>query len=1049
MTGSDLKLRFKLCGLQFILLLVLFNVGFVVNQFPQNLKCSAYDNEDGLSSNLVKSVVQDSAGYIWIASDAGLTRFDGKRFVTFSTQFPSLFLKDVLIDPHKRLIVTTDLGVGYFTTKGQKYEFRSIARGLSYDTDTTLLYPKAVFMDRRENIWISEQNSVSKIKDKQFKKYRFEQKDYSDSYNKSFQFAEDKKGNLYVFSWRGYLYRYNPRDDNFERLSFNPPSPNFNINEVQVMSDNSIWCATSDGLFRFEIKDGKVNYETRIPGRVVSSFRYDKKGNLYFGTWVSGCYIQHTSTGAITHIDNLPFRSINDLYIDREGAVWVSSDDGLAILKETYFAAAEYSSGGESSTAYVINVISDQGSVYFSDQDIIYRVVPAERTHKYERVIDSRNKRVYNFDVSKGNIWVSYRNGELEYFPAGGSRRSLSKYIKGRINAVTITDDNSVWGFSESSKEFVNIKNETQVNYYSTGEYKPEYIRVIESTENGDVYFCGNGKNSFFFKYSGKDNRVYNLSSLFNFIPDIQITIYDIHAEPDGSLLIASSLGLFNYSSSKVTALSKPDQSFIVKAIQKDETGRLWLGSEKGLVMMSEGQFTSYYKQDGLPNSTISERAIAFDKDQRVWVGTASGLAYWQNLSVKTGNTPRPYILKVMISGREKTVPEIKQLVGNVDFETEFISLSYPDRMEYQTRLIGFENEWSDPGSHNSIRYTNLPPNDYTLQVRARQSGYFWSPITELTFSVRPPWYRTWWMYIIYVISAVIVVFLISVAQHRKKIRKLNERQKELERVVSERTKDLNEEKETTLKLLKETEKAKKEIERVNDDLRNANQLKSDLLSIAAHDLKNPLSSIIGFSRMIKDENENPQVSHMVNIIYESSLRMLKLIADILDSVTIESSKLKLNVGSFDISELCRKVVENNIHTAKMKNQRISTNIAEQIIINGDEKWLREALDNVLSNAIKYSPKGKNIYVNLEDPGKCVKFSVRDEGPGLTEDDKKNLFQKFTRLSAQPTGGESSTGLGLSIVKEIITLHNGKIWAESQYGNGSTFIIELRKDFSQ
>jgi len=1014
------------------------------NLYAQNLKCTVYDNENGLSSNLIKAVVQDSVGYIWIASDAGLSRFDGKNFITYASQFPSLFIKDVKVH-HGKLIVTTDLGVGFFLNNNKKYEFQNFAPGLSYDTDTSLLYPKSVFMDSKGNIWISEQYSISRATEKGIKKYRFEKRNYSDSYSRSFQFVEDNTGNLFAFSWTGYIYKFDPQSDKFRELEFKPSFDHFSINEVQVRPDNSLWCGTSNGLFRFEIDDKqKVTYSTIVSGQAISSFKFNKAGDIYVGTWFNGCYLLNSKTGLLRHIDKLPFRSVNNLFVDKEGSVWVCSDDGLAILEETFFTKAIYNNPRiETNTAYIINVISDNGSIYFSDQEYVYKINGNADNYTYEKILDSKNQRIYCFDVSQEKIWVSYRTGELDYYPRAGVKRDFTGFIKGRINAVRIVGDEEIWGFDESSKEFVNIQNEKQVTYYSPGQLKPEYIRVIKANNNGDIFFAGNGKGSFFYSFNSEKKKIENLSDLFTIRPGQQITIFDMFIQGKESVLLASSLGLFEFKNNRIKQVNISDQNFITKAINSDGRGRLWLGSEKGLVLLEGDQYTSYFKQDGLPNSTISERSIAFDKNQRLWVGTASGIAYWQNISQAAGSTPGPFISKILISGKEKVSSELEELTGNIDFEADFVSLSYPDRIQYQTRLLGFDDRWSESVTHNSIRFTNLPPGNYTLQIRARQSGSFWSPVTEITFNVVPPWYKTWWMYVLYSILFIISISFLTFAINKNRIEKLSRREKELEFLVSEKTKDLQEEKETTLKLLKETEKAKKEIERVNEDLRNANQFKSDLLSIAAHDLKNPLSSIIGFSRMIRDENHSPQISQMVNIIYESSLRMLNLIADILESVSIESSKLNLKIETIAFSELCRKTAENNLPRAKMKNQELVCNIEDDITIDADEKWIREALDNILSNAIKYSPKHKPIHIDLIKSGDCARFSVKDQGPGLTEHDKKNLFKKFTRLSAQPTGGESSTGLGLSIVKEIVDLHHGKIWAESEQGSGATFIIEL------
>jgi signal transduction histidine kinase len=244
--------------------------------------------------------------------------------------------------------------------------------------------------------------------------------------------------------------------------------------------------------------------------------------------------------------------------------------------------------------------------------------------------------------------------------------------------------------------------------------------------------------------------------------------------------------------------------------------------------------------------------------------------------------------------------------------------------------------------------------------------------------------------------------------------------------------------------LLVESKKTNLNLERANEELRNVNKLKSDILSIAAHDLKNPLSAIIGFSEIMQEEFPLDSSEYkMAKMIHDSSIIMLKLITDILDSAVVESTNLKLKIEILDIAEVVERLVVENSHSANKKQQEIIFSVDKDYEIEADPRWMREAVDNLISNAIKYSPKNKIIYVSITGNQNKVQIRVKDEGPGLTTDDMKNLFNKFQRLSAKPTGGESSTGLGLSIVKEIVNLHQGKIWAESEFGHGSTFVIEL------
>ncbi|RMF57331.1 MAG: HAMP domain-containing protein, partial [Calditrichaeota bacterium] len=258
-------------------------------------------------------------------------------------------------------------------------------------------------------------------------------------------------------------------------------------------------------------------------------------------------------------------------------------------------------------------------------------------------------------------------------------------------------------------------------------------------------------------------------------------------------------------------------------------------------------------------------------------------------------------------------------------------------------------------------------------------------------------------------------------------------------------------EKEHIRKMHEDLQKAYQRVESLNRSLQEANRLKSEFLSIAAHDLKNPLQVISGYAEMIEDTPELPEpVYKSSQKIHEATERMLKIISHLLDSTAIESGKLKLNISTVDLAEVTQKVIEANQPLAQQKKQRLIFSADPNTTVKGDPDRLYEVINNLVSNAIKFSPPRKPIRINVMNVANRKEFKgnvvirVEDKGPGLTSEDLKKLFGRFARLSAQPTGGESSTGLGLSIVKQLVELHGGRVWAESKgVGKGSIFCIEL------
>ncbi len=245
--------------------------------------------------------------------------------------------------------------------------------------------------------------------------------------------------------------------------------------------------------------------------------------------------------------------------------------------------------------------------------------------------------------------------------------------------------------------------------------------------------------------------------------------------------------------------------------------------------------------------------------------------------------------------------------------------------------------------------------------------------------------------------------------------------------------------------------RAKQKIEQTSEKLNQANQnltreieLKSDLMHVAVHNLKNPLQVILGYVEVLKmDNHEHPKNLAKLQKVEKSVTDMIDIISKLLESERAEKDNIPIRRQNLGLKQLLESVIQNNRVQASMKNQAIQFDSDSEIHFNGDPHLMNQIFENLISNAIKFSRHDSMITIRLSQKPSFIQIVFKDCGPGLSEKDHAGLFKKFKKLSAKPTGNENSSGLGLSIVKRYVELHQGKIYAINNSEGGASFIVEF------
>ena len=279
---------------------------------------------------------------------------------------------------------------------------------------------------------------------------------------------------------------------------------------------------------------------------------------------------------------------------------------------------------------------------------------------------------------------------------------------------------------------------------------------------------------------------------------------------------------------------------------------------------------------------------------------------------------------------------------------------------------------------------------------------------------------------------------------HEQIVEKNNELEQQTESLLDQ-TDYLYEANKTITHMHEEVQQQKIEIETKNEALLALNLEKNNLISIVAHDLKSPLNQIKGLLTIIKMNNDgmSEETLQCIDMVEKSATRLNEMIVKILDVEAIESKTLNLAIEKVNLTQVLRGVVNRYLLNAREKQIEILSDIEENIFVEADRAYAEQIFDNLLSNALKFSTSFKKVYVNLYLKDGQVVGEIKDEGPGLTEEDKKKLFGKYQKLTARPTANEASTGLGLSIVKKFTDAMNGNIWCDSVQGKGASFFVSF------
>ena len=979
----------------------------------------SWTSEDGLPQNTVMAIAQTADGYLWLGTEEGLARFDGVSFTIFDLSNTPEIKNNVIlalyVDKEDNLWIGTNDGISRF--KDGRFTSFTTRDGLSNNI------VRGFFEDKNGILWIAtDGGGLNAFKDGKFTSYTTKD---GLSGNKVMTVYGDREGNLWIGTYEGAgLSRFT--DGKFTTFTKKEGLTDATVWTIHEDQKGNLWVGTGNGLNKF--RDGKFTSFYVRDG--FKSVYEDTDGNLWGGTFGGGLNrFKDSKFSPFTTRDGLPNRIVRTIFEDKEGNLWIGTDGGglnrLRDGKFTTFGTKESLSNDLVWPIYEDNL----GSIWIGTfGGGLNRLKDGKLTSFTTKAGLSKDFVISIDEDSEGSLWIGTLGGGLNRFRDGKFTTFTTKDGLSNEYVFSITQDKqgSLWiGTSHG-----------ELNRFRHGKFTS--FVVDEGLSNVLVI------------YEDRQSRLWvgttyglNIFSNGQFTPvtprtgSVSDVVRAIYEDRDGILWIAGGRGLSRFKDGKLTSFDLKTEllNSATFAILEDDSNNLWLTSHKGIFRVSkqelndfaDGQTDSitpevYSTADGLRSNECNPGSpSAFrTRDGRLWFATVKGVSSIDPNNIKL-NPLRPPVAveRVTIDGKSFSPRETAEVApGTGDLEFEFTALSFvaPQKMRFKYKLDGFDREWIDAGTARTARYTNIGPGEYRFRVMACNNDGLWNETgASFGFYLRPRFYQTYWFYTSIAASFV----LLGLMLHRSRVRTLEHRKTELERLVDIRTKDL----------LQTTRQ-----------LEAANRRRADFVSGVSHSLKTPLTLIrlYGETLLYGDEFSVEGRRGFYQIIIRESERLTHLVHNVLDFSQIDRDLKQYSFQEGDLASIVRESVEVYAQHLRRAGFTIEVDLAADLpSIRFDAASIAEVVLNLLDNAAKYCNGRKHISVRLRLETPNAVLEVEDQGIGIPDSEQERIFEQFYRgPNAVAKGGY---GLGLFLVKKIMGAHGGMIEVKSQAGQGSTF----------
>ncbi len=1084
-------------------ILSLLAIGSWLLTSAQDFQLIKYKVRDGLPTDVIKSVTEDSLGFLWIGTDEGIAKFDGARFTHYKDALHSQYAKAFLTDKRGRIFLIGDLDLVEIQNRIDTAIIKTVRQGARNPTDSALWYPKSIYEDQSGVIWLGEPQAVTRLMGNALQRFPFGAEDQTPEFLRSFSFFEDLKNSLYTVSYFGRVYQFNPATSSFTLFAESFPS---DVKSVELI-DHTLWIAAGNGVYTAILNEQGGFSKPTLRFNIASPSCIEplRDNRLFVGTTTNQQYVINLTEGSATA---LPFEitDVNAAFLSANHDLWLASSEGLILLQENLFRGIKF----PEQETFIESIAEDT-----AHQAVYYATILNLFSSKIVKGVPTQHKVVLNtprgyfqsVQVSSNGLWVSNRYS-VSLLKNDKPFKTWDFENEGRFVFDLFKDSReNVWLSQDGSRKVKCITPDLILKYYPIPLDEKSNVNVVREDANG-ILAASAGTSHYLFHKRNEDSVFVDISVPVTFPVRSDFSIGDV-AVSNGVVWLASSEGLlrYDYKTIELVDLGDLNRELSVKTVKIFNEDELLFCNSLGMIRYNfrTGDWWLYNEGNGLPSNAITARGILVGAHGKVWVGTSSGLAYSSSSVAMKSKSRMPLFTKAIVNGKQTNFLNGFHVSYGSFLNLMVSSNTYPQsKVNLQYRFAG--QEWNNITA-SQLNISGLAAGAYTIEIRAKKTGgYDWSDVRTFSFVVNKPFWQQYW----FIAFCIMVLVLVGWGSYNVSKRISRKRREELEKLLLEikerneevqaQSEELIESHEALNKLYRQVSEQREELQTQAEELTEANQAQSklyqalteknaeveaqaeelyisnetiwklnddlerrveeksrdllrtneelsrynsDLLQFSysvSHNLRGPVARLLGLSSLMAGASDAVELKMMAEMMQNSSVELDTVLKDLTNIIDMRNNISHIREKVFFEEEWNRSC--SMLRDQIKPDNKIFVDFSGAPFVYTVRALLQSILYNLLSNALKYqSPdRALTLHVRTWSDNQSTFIEIEDNGLGLdVKVQRDKLFKLYKRFHTHVPG----RGLGLYLVKTQTELLNGTVSVESEINKGTTFCIAI------